>query len=323
MTAVAEPRLTARQWAAIMRAPLKDRSYQLTKAGSSVTAFLAFKQLSRRSERTLDSIERTLARLVTLHPEKTMGDYASEDILDFLIAFNPASRPKHRSHLAEWFRWAVAWEHIPKDPMLRIPEIRRDPATVPLIFDEREQELLCALPELHDRALMLILLGSGIRDGEARALTFGDVDLDGRRLKVRGKGHRQRIVPIPPRVAHALADLQILEGLNPGDYLWYRRRGNANWQGPTLRDRQIAYSGFHAWWVRCLNEAGVTLRKPHMTRHTFATWYLRAGGKIERLSRILGHSSIAVTSSHYAHLTVDDLAEDADRVMVARGWGEE
>ncbi len=323
MTATAEPRLTARQWAAIMREPLKDRSYQLTEAGSSVTAFLAFKQLSRRSERTLDSIERTLARLVTLHPEKTMGDFASEDILDFLAAFNPPSRPKHRSHLAEWFRWAVAWEHITRDPMLRIPEIPHEPAPDIDLFDEREQELLCALPELRDRALMLLLLGTGIRDGEARQVRMRDIDLGERRLKVRGKGRRQRIVPLPPRVTHALADLQILEGIDAGDYLWYRRRGNAGWQGPILREKPIVYSGFHAWWTRCLDEAGVRFRKPHTTRHTFATWYLRAGGKIERLSRILGHASIAVTSSHYAHLNVDDLAEDADRVMVARGWGGE
>jgi hypothetical protein len=45
-------------------------------------------------------------------------------------------------------------------------------------------------------------------------------------------------------------------------------------------------------------------------------------GKLERLSRILGHSSIGVTEAYYAHLDLTDLAEDADLVMVVRRWEE-
>jgi integrase len=50
--------------------------------------------------------------------------------------------------------------------------------------------------------------------------------------------------------------------------------------------------------------------------------HLRTGGRIERLSRILGHSSVAVTEPYYAHLDLTDLAEDADLVMAIRRWKE-
>ena len=68
--------------------------------------------------------------------------------------------------------------------------------------------------------------------------------------------------------------------------------------------------------------ADVAYKKPHTTRHTYATKYLRAGGRLERLSRILGRSSVAVTEFCCAHLDLTDLAEDADLVMAVRRWEE-
>ena len=67
--------------------------------------------------------------------------------------------------------------------------------------------------------------------------------------------------------------------------------------------------------------ADVAYKKPHTTRHTYATKYLRAGGRLERLSPILGHSSVAVTESYYAHPELTDLTEDADPMAVRR-WEE-
>ena len=66
-----------------------------------------------------------------------------------------------------------------------------------------------------------------------------------------------------------------------------------------------------------MGKAGVRYRKPHTTRHTYATEYLRRGGRIERLSRILGHSSVAITDEAYAHLNLRDFAEDVLRVWDA------
>lgn len=321
MTVTAEPRLTAREWAAIMRDPVRDQRYRLTAAGPAVAAFLDYKRLSRRSERTLESYEHELARLLTLHPGKELGDFTSEDLLAFLARYGPPSRPKVRSHLTELFRWALAWDHIDRDPTVKLPEIRRDPPPLVKLFTEAEQARLCSLPEIRDRALMLLLLGGGIRDGEARLAALGDVNLEERTLQVYGKGRRERLVPLPRRVTNAVAELALLDGLNPGDYLWYRRRTNQH-STRVLRDRPIVYSGFHAWWTRCLDEAGVRYRKPHTTRHTYATLYLRAGGRMERLSRVLGHAHVGITEQHYAHMNVADLAEDVDFVMTVRQWEE-
>ena len=83
---------------------------------------------------------------------------------------------------------------------------------------------LCATPELRDRALMLILFGAGIRDGEARQLRLRDVDLEARTLHVKWKGRKDRLIPLPHRVVHAVAELAVLDGLEGEDHLWYRQK---------------------------------------------------------------------------------------------------
>jgi integrase/recombinase XerD len=311
--------LTLASAAAILRSAMRDHTYRGTAIGADVVAFLAYKRLSRRSERTLDSYERALAPFAVRHADRTLAEITSEDLLEELARYRHPTRPRIMSHFTEFFRWALVWDRITRDPTLKLPEIRRDPPPLPRLFTEAEQARLCALPEVRDRALMLLLFGSGIRDGEARRLVLADVDLEERTLQVFGKGRRERLVPLPRRTVNALAELTLLDGLRDGDYLWYRRATNQH-SSRVMREREIVYSGFHGWWKRCLAEAAVRYRNPHTTRHTYATLYLRAGGRMERLSRILGHAHVGITESHYAHLDVTDLAEDAELVMIARGW---
>ncbi len=312
--------LTAAEWARMMRQPLLDRRYRQTQAGRHVEAFLDYKRLARRSERTLDQYERDIARQFVLNPEKTLEEFTSEDMLAVLASFPQGSQRRASAALSEFWKWAYLWLRIPENPMLRVPTIPRDPPQVVEIFHDADEGVLCAVSELRDRALMLILFGAGIRDGEARLLRLQDVDLDERKLHVKGKGRKERLIPLPRRVVEAVAELAVLDGLDEDNFLWYRQKANAHARR-VLRERPIVYSGFHRWWKRTLDQADVAYKNPHTTRHTYATKYLRAGG---RLSRILGHSSVAVTEAYYAHLDLTDLVEDADAdlVMAVRRWEE-
>ena len=62
--------------------------------------------------------------------------------------------------------------------------------------------------------------------------------------------------------------------------------------------------------MRVIEEASVKYRNPHCARHTFATHWLKRGGRIETLSKAMGHASIATTIDLYAHLDLSDLARD-------------
>ena len=62
--------------------------------------------------------------------------------------------------------------------------------------------------------------------------------------------------------------------------------------------------------------AKIPMITPHALRHTFGTRWLQAGGDIYKLSKILGHSSVAVTEAHYAHLLKEDLVAASQQVKI-------
>lgn len=317
--APAEPLLTVAQWQAMMREPIRDHGYLLTRSGPAVAEFKSFKRMSGLADSTLDYYERALARMVAMFPAKTLAEFTSEDLLLSIDSHPPRSQRKIRAAHAEFWKWAYIWGKVEHNPMLRVPTMRRPQPKLIDIFTDEEEERMGALRQLRDRAPMLILLGAGLRRTEARKLQLGDVDLDTARIAVyQGKGSKDRLVPVGQEVVRTVAELAVLDGLNDRDHLWYGTGSNGSYERH-LRRKTISQATFYRWWERCLREARVEYRNPHTTRHTYATKYLRAGGRLERLSRILGHSSTAITESLYAHLVVSDLEEDLALVLRARG----
>jgi integrase len=132
---------------------------------------------------------------------------------------------------------------------------------------------------------MQILFDAGPRKGDCRTFQLQhfrpEATADapyGRLVFHEGKGGKDRAVPATQAVAAKLGELMILEGLRRTDYLWYARPANAVGYRIT-RSRPIGDGTFGRWWQRCLDEAGVRYGNPHMTRHTFATRYLRGLGE--------------------------------------------
>ena len=175
---------------------------------------------------------------------------------------------------------------------------------------------LCAAPELRDRALMLILFGAGIRDGEARELRLRDVDLEARTLHVKWKGRKVPADPSPTVSSTRLPSSPSSTASKGKTICGIGRRRTSTPAASCANGRSSLR--LPPWWARTLDHGHVAYKKPHTTRHTYATKYLRAGGRLERLSRILGHLSVVVTESCYAHLDLTDLAEDADLVKAVR-----
>jgi integrase len=298
---------------------LKDKSYAATRLGSSVVSYLAWKELQDAAERTLDQYERDLARAALLFPDLPVEEWGSSQCMFVLQQFPQASRRRVRAVLNDFFRWALSWGHVTESPMVRVPTPKPPAQKLIDMFDDAEEHALCALPEVRDSALMVVLFGTGIRKGEARALTLNDVDMKRGVVRVlKGKGSKGRLIPVGGRVLAAVDELRILEGLNPSDHLWYGVRTNSHYTR-YLRVTPAPEGTFHRWWARCLSESGVPYRNPHTTRHTYATKYLRAGGRIEILARLLGHSSVSTTDREYSHLVTEDLTADLLRVLETRG----
>jgi integrase len=293
----------------------RDKRHHSAAAWREVATWLAYLSLEGKALRTLDDYERTIAALLLAFPDKTLPDFTDAELTRFLMTFPQKSRRIRRAHLASLFKWAFLQGRISGNPMDRIPNPKRNAQRVITVFEDAEIELLTSLPA-PDGALFLILLDGGLRKGEARRLRVRHINLERRTLTVyRGKGSKDRVVPMTERLTNALADLMLVEGLNRDDFLWYCRPGG----GDKRHDRELVESAWHRWYVRSLESAGIPYRNPHTTRHTCATRWQRWGLNIEEIQRLLGHASIQTTSDLYLHLDVEDIAHHMATIMGARG----
>ena len=135
-----------------------------------------------------------------------------------------------------------------------------------------------------------------------------------------GKGSKLRTLPVVTVGLRLLLDSHWAARLSEGDrdeYLLYPQKygRRIDPDGPPIalnwedRHRPLTASPMHRWWKRKLAAAGLPdARKMHEMRHTAATDMLRSSGNLELTRQMLGHASVTTTSI-YAHLDVDDLAE--------------
>jgi integrase len=109
-----------------------------------------------------------------------------------------------------------------------------------------------------------------------------------------GKFKKERDIPMQPDAQAALVEQIEAE--------------NRLWKQNPQRLREVVARG--------AERAKIPRITPHALRHTFGTRWLQAGGDIYKLSKILGHSSVAVTEAHYAHLLKEDLVAASQQVRL-------
>ena len=267
--------------------------------------WLAWMLLGGSSPRTVDGYRLTTNKLLDRYPELLLHEFTDEHILGVVEESRPASRQARRAAFANLFGWAYRAKRITSNPMHHVPTFKQPPQPPIECFTEAECKVLCALPE-PDGTLMALLLGSGIRKGEARNLTVKRIDFDNSELHVveGAKGGSVGVVPLEHRLVSRLAEYVLLEGLGPEDFLWYCHPGG---QERRAHDRAIVDASFHNWWTRCIAAAGIPYRKPHTTRHTFATEWRRRGLMLDDVGFLLRHGDSRTTERVYVHTKLHDV----------------
>ena len=185
------------------------------------------------------------------------------------------------------------------------PKIRRH---VPFVLSQEETASLLDQPDdskagLRDRAMLEMAYSTGMRVSEVCGLRLESLDLESRLVRIRGKGGKERIVPVG---SHALRSLERYTSgsrpdflsASPTPYVFLNYRG-----GPLSRvsfwkilKKYAAMAGL---------PADVT---PHTLRHSFATHLIEGGADLRAVQELLGHSSIATTQI-YTRLDIDYLLE--------------
>jgi integrase/recombinase XerD len=181
------------------------------------------------------------------------------------------------------------------------------PDTLPRAINPADvRKLLCVIDDTRDRALILLLLRTGIRIGEALGLTLNDLDIKGRKVHLyQGeKNSMGRVVYLSDDALFAIK-------------LWLKRRNKSKEFIFYGRDNgHICYSTGRSVFVKYLKKAGLDQKgyTVHCLRHTFASELLNAGMRLECLQPLLGHQDIEVTR-RYARLTDRTREEEYFRAM--------
>ena len=223
-----------------------------------------------------------------------------------------ASMNREISSLRALFRWLLRTGAVGRDVVHPIPSLRtsqRLPAFVP------ESRMAYVIADINGRAgsedfvtvrdalTVAMFYGCGIRLAELIALNRNDFSDDYRQVRIRGKGDKERIVPLVDPLRRILVHyLQLIE-----------RQNICNSQEKalilTLKGARISRSVVRRIVEQALNKEGVQGKKsPHVLRHTFATHLLNHGADMREIQELLGHSSLQATQV-YTHNSITRLQE--------------
>jgi integrase/recombinase XerD len=219
-------------------------------------------------------------------------------------AVAPATLQRKAACLRSFYRHLRREEALAHDPTadLRAPRKRQ---RLPQVLSRDEVAKLLGAPRgtgpaaLRDRALLELMYACGLRASEATGLELRDLDLRTGVLRARGKGSKERLVPIGREaIAATRAYLErgrpALVGLGDEPRVFVNRRGTG-----------LTRQGLYKIVQRHARAVGLHERmSPHTLRHTFATHLLAGGCDLRSLQEMLGHADVATTQI-YTHLSAE------------------
>jgi integrase/recombinase XerC len=217
--------------------------------------------------------------------------------------YSSASITRNLAAIRSFFRFMCRQGVLDDNPAKGIVAPKGE-KRLPKFLTIREMESILDAPHsldvlsLRNHAIVELFYSTGIRLSELVGLRVGDVDLLGENLKVRGKGKKERMVPVGRKAIDSIRSYLRVEShpAGPTTPLFTNKRRGA------ISARQVQRI------VRKLLSSAAADRglSPHAIRHSFATHLLDKGADILSVKELLGHSSLSSTQI-YTHLTVDKL----------------
>ncbi len=293
----------------------------------AIRAFMTFLTVERQaSPETIRSYRSDLRQLATFlaqarpspqaQPMVAIGDVTTDSLRAYLQWLDrkgekASSLGRKLACLRSFFRFHVREGTVDKNPAdgIRSPKL---PKTLPQVLTKDDANVLMEFPvgqtplSLRDRAILETLYSTGARVSEAVALNLGDLNRSDGLVHLRGKGRKERIVPVGDVALQAIhayrASLtQATADDRPATPLFLNHRGGR------LTARSVAR--LVARYSSRLAGGAVS---PHALRHSYATHLLDEGADLRAIQELLGHASLSTTQK-YTHLATDQLMAVYDR----------
>jgi integrase/recombinase XerD len=289
--------------------------------GGLMLDFLAYLEFERGlSRNTLEAYRSDLLQLGAFLGRRGVGvvDVQHADLSAFLADLAagsegrppvaPATLQRKAACLRSFYRHLRREGTMDRDPTADLRAPRKSQKLPQVLTRDEVARLLGAPrgtepPALRDRALLELMYACGLRASEAIGLDVRDIDLKLGVLRARGKGSKERVVPIGREAigatrAYLDRGRPALVGLRDEPRLLVNRRGGG-----------LTRQGLYKIVQRHARAVGLDERmSPHTLRHTFATHLLAGGCDLRSLQEMLGHADIATTQI-YTHLSAERLKD--------------
>jgi len=238
--------------------------------------------------------------------------------LDHLRTHNIDSRSSARklSCLRGFYKWLLLDRRIHRDPTINIEspkawKVLPKSLAEPEVTEMLERAALAAshpqakATALRDRAILELLYAGGLRVSEVTSLSVSDLSLDAGRVQVRGKGDKERIVPLGRSAVQAL-EQYLREGRPHLDRISTVRK-----KKPAPHDRSRLFLSLRGMpltrqWIWSLVKRSNHSTSPHGLRHSCATHMVEHGADLRSVQMMLGHADISTTQV-YTHLALGRL----------------
>jgi integrase/recombinase XerD len=290
---------------------------------TALDGFLVYCESKGLSQNTLIYYRTRIEAFIRFLDERAPGialkDITRQLIRDFLTEEAKRTSASTANHaviaLRAFFNFLIRDSYLESNPMEGIEKLRQPKRLIQAFSIEQMQSVLNlfgnSFSDVRDRAIIMLLLDSGIRASELCSITLGAISWTEQTILVIGKGDKQRIVPFGQATKQALTKYLLRRGELETDRLFvtvYGEPFDRHRLGRIIKSR-CRKAGIEG--IRC---------SPHSMRHTFAVSYLRSGADLFSLQKILGHSDLTMTR-RYTELTDSDVVarhkafSPADRIQ--------
>lgn len=260
---------------------------------------------------TLRAYSKDIEEFIYFLQQEKIDDFVKierQDLRNFLAIlyqkkYSKATISRKIASLKSFFKFLQVQEQIKVNPLKYISSPKKE-KKIPnfLTVDEIEnllsQPLTDNLLGLRDKAIMEFLYGTGVRVEELVSLNVADIDFLGGMVKIKGKGNRERIIPVGEialKAVNSYLRKREKEGIDTKILFINKQKNRIN----VRSIRRII--GKYA------KKANIQTKvSPHTLRHSFATHLLEAGCELRAVQEMLGHKSLT-TTQNYTHLTTQRL----------------
>lgn len=294
----------------------------------AVNRFLEMMSAERgASANTLEAYGRDVEEFLTYCGGMALKEISRDDVGDFVqylgrVGRSPKTVARKLSAVREFFKFLYTEKDIKDNPAADVLTPKQEKPLPKFLSEDEIKRLIAAAKECSGpkgrqmTAMLELMYASGLRVSELVSLPENCINFDRRQVFVRGKGSKERVVPVAPAAIQAVFDY-----LEQRDY-FIREGRRSIWLFPSKSSRSghISRDTFFKRLKELAVKAGIYPSRvtPHVLRHSFATHLLNHNADLRSVQKMLGHESINTTEI-YTHILSDKLLETVQKLHPLAG----